>query len=195
MIQKIAEYFDTKIAATGWIEKFFPLVVLLASEEKKFPAFYKGKGQYSHVSNFDNYNGLAYLRQTTPPVSSPIQEPTSVCGIEMDTSYSLRLVYCIQRSKLKIDDAFSEDAVANFFIKELTTKNGSIKSSLKASSVNIYAQSWEIDPVAVVAEEYAGSDVITINSEFIYGAINFNVNVVINKNCIPNFCDDPCYAS
>lgn len=47
MIRQIAEFFDTKLALTGWIEKFFPIVKILYDGDKGTPEFYIGGGRPS----------------------------------------------------------------------------------------------------------------------------------------------------
>ncbi len=196
MIRHISEFFDTQLAFTGWIEKFFPLVKVVYDGDKGTPNYYRGSSQYVPISNFDNWNGMAYLRLVSNPTITENTEVSNnrACSNGLNFIYPLRLVFCIKRSQLKLDDAFSEERTVNDLIKSLSVKNGSLKRNLSAISTSIIPESWTTESVDVVRDEYPGIDNITINAEFIYGAINFNANILIDKDCITDSCEDNCYA-
>jgi len=196
MIRQIAEFFDTKLALTGWVEKFFPLVKQNFDGDKGVPEYYKGRGQYEQVSNFDNWNGMAYLRLTSSPSVNENTDNQNIkaCANAYSINYPLRLVFCIKRSQLKLDDAFAEDRLVTDLIKALAGKNGTLKSNLRAMATNIVPESWTTESVDVIRDEYPGRNDVDINMEFIYGAINFNVSILIDKNCITDSCEDNCYA-
>ncbi len=190
MIRQISEHFDTKLALTGWIEKFYPLVKVV----EDVPQYYVGRSQYVPVSNFDNWNGMAYIRLVSNPTISPNTEQSNrACSEVMDIVYPLRFVFAIKRTALKLDDAFAEDRLVTDLIKTLAVKNGTLRTTLTALSTNIVPESWTTEAEEVAASEYPNRDV-SINAELIYGAINFNVNILINKDCITDSCEDPCYA-
>ena len=190
MIRQISEHFDTKLALTGWIEKFYPLVKMV----EDIPQYYVGNSQYVPVSNFDSWNGMAYLRLVSnPTISQNTEQSNRACSEIMDIVYPVRFVFAIKRTALKIDDAFSEDRLITDLIKTLAVKNGALRQNLSALSTNIMAESWTTEADEVTASEYPNKD-ISINLEFIYGAINFNALVVINKDCIADSCEDTCYA-
>lgn len=196
MIRQIAEFIDAKLALTGWIEKFFPLVKQVYDGDKATPGYYLGNSQYQHISNFDNWNGMAYLRQTSSPTSEENTDLQSLkgCANALNIRYPLRLVFCIKRTQVKLDDAFAEDRLISSLVKEITAKNGTLKTSIKAISVSLIPESWTTEAIDVVAEEYPGRTSISINTEYIYGAINFNASVLIDKECIVDQCEDSCYA-
>lgn len=195
MIQQISEHIDSVLSFTGYIAKYFPLVELKSDGDKTFPAEYTGRGQFRPLpNNFDNFNGMAYLRMNGNGVSSELENTNRVCAIELSMSYPLRLVYCIPRKKLKLDTPFSAEGLAGDLIRLITLKNGALKTSLKAVSVSLISESWIIDPVQLYAEEYAGIQSFDVNYEFIYGAINFIATIQINKDCIPDSCVEACYG-
>jgi len=190
MIRQISDHFDTKLSLTGWIEKFYPLVKVL----EDVPQYYVGNSQYVPVSNFDNWNGMAYIRLTSnPTINENTEQSNRACSEVMNIVYPLRLVFAIKRTALKIDDAFAEDRLITDLIKSLAVKNGTLRTNLSALSTNIAAESWTTEAAEVTAQEYPGKDV-SINAEFIYGAINFNALILINKDCITDSCEDTCYA-
>jgi len=194
MIRQISDHFDTKLALTGWVEKYFPLVKLVYDGDKGNPSYYVGRSQYVPISNFDNWNGMAYLRLTSnPSINENTEQSNRACSEIMNINYPIRLVFCIKRTALNIDDAFAEDRLIGDLIKSLAVKNGALRTNLTALSTNIVPESWTTEAVEVASSEYPGREV-SINPEFIYGAINFNALVVINKDCITDSCEDPCYA-
>lgn len=195
MIRHISEFFDTKLALTGWVEKFFPLVTLLNDDGKQTPNQYIGRGQYETISNFDNWSGMAYIRLSGDPNSSEDTERQTMkaCSEALTINYPIKFVFCIKRTQLKFDDAFAEDRLVSDFIKILSVKNGSLKSNLNAITTNIVPDSWSTDPVEVSAGEYQGRD-FSVNPEYVYGAINFLVTILIDKSCITDSCEDMCYA-
>ena len=190
MIRQISDHFDTKLSLTGWIEKFYPLVKMV----EDIPQYYVGNSQYVPVSNFDNWNGMAYIRLVNnPTISENTDQSNRACSEAMNVTYSFRFVFAIKRTALKIDDAFAEDRLIGDLIKSLSVKNGSLRTNLSAMSAYIVPESWTTEASEVTAQEYPGKDV-SINAEFIYGAINFNALILINKDCITDSCEDPCYA-
>lgn len=195
MIRHISEFFDTKLALTGWVEKFFPFVTLLLDAGKQTPNQYIGRGQYETVSNFDKWNGMAYIRLNGDPSSSEDSERQTMkaCSSALNINYPIKFVFCIKRTQLKFDDAFAEDRLVGDFIRILSAKNGTLKTNLNAITTNIVPDGWTTDPVEVLAAEYQGRD-ITINTDYIYGSINFIATIVIDKDCITDSCEDTCYA-
>jgi len=190
MIRQISEHFDTKLALTGWIEKFYPLVKVL----EDVPQYYVGNSQYVPVSNFDNWNGVAYLRLVSnPTINENTEQSNRACSEVMNVTYPIRLVFAIKRTALKLDDAFAEDRLITDLIKALAVKNGTLRTNLTALSTNIVPESWTTEAQEVANDEYPGREV-SINAELIYGAINFNALIAINKDCITDSCEDTCYA-
>lgn len=192
MIKDIAEYFDAKLST--FVEKFYPLVKLKSDGTKTFPVYYTGNSNYAQVNRLDNFNGVAYLRQVSDPVSNPIESEMVACRTELNIVYPLRLVFAIPRSKVKQDDEFSEDALIGDLIRVIASKNSSIKAGLKATRVAVIPSTWTTDAAKVWNEETSGTGTIDVNYKFIYGAIDFNVTIDINADCIKESCEDYCYA-
>lgn len=194
MIRKISEWIDSQLALTGWFEKFYPLVEMVPVDaDRRMPAFNKGGGQYEAI-NFDNFNGLAYLRLTSNPVAVPYDNPNKACSFDMTFTFPLRLVFCVKRNKMKLDDAFADHALVNDLIKILSIRDGKLKKNLTAIGATIVPESWTVDSLQLIGEEYDDKNFIDINHEFIYGAINFNASVTINRDCMPSACEEVCYA-
>lgn len=195
MIKKISEWIDTQLALAGLVEKFFPLVETISDGDKRYPAHYKGAGQYETVSNFDGYNNMAYLRLNGNPTAINLDSELAVCSLGFLFSYPVRLVFCIRRESLKVDDAFSEEALVQELIRLISTKGGALKTSTKAASVLMVPESWTTDGLAVVSQEYEGTQMQDINYKFIYGAINFVCTIGIKKECLPSICEtEVCYG-
>lgn len=192
MIKQIAEYFDAKLAP--FVEKFYPLVKLKSDGSRTFPVHYIGNANYENVNRLDNFNGVAYLRQVADPVSNPNEEGLVACKTELNIVYPLRLVFAIPRSKVKVDDEFAEDGLVGDLIREIASKNSSLKAALTASKVSVIPSSWSTDAAKVWSEETSGTGTIDVNYRFIYGAIDFNVTIDINADCIKESCEEECYA-
>lgn len=191
MIKAISTHIDSVLSGTGYIAKYFPLVEIKSNGEQSGPQFYIGKGQYSPIpSNFDNFNGMAYLRQSGNPSSFEGENPNVACGIQLSVSYPLRFVFCIPRNKLPIDNPFAADMLINDLIRLITGKDGTLKRNLKAVRATFLPDSWTTNSIDVLSEEYQGLKSVDVNYEFIYGAINLVAQVQINKDCIPEMCEE-----
>jgi len=189
MIEQIANHFAAKLSA--YVEKFIPLAELKTDGDKTFPVAYSGKGNYSKI-NLDNSNGLAYLRVNADPFASEQPQDMNPCKIEMLITYPVRLVYCIPRLKMASDDCFAATNLAGDLIREITQRNGSLKTSLKAITASVFPSGWTTDTIQVWNEEYSGIPQPDINYRMLYGAINFNVTIQINSACIPDSCAATC---
>jgi len=192
MIRAISPFIDNALIDTGYLTKYFPLVELKPDGEITKPVYYTRNGNYTPMpNNLDNYNGVAYLRQNGNPSSSEDENPNVACGIQLRVNYPLRFVFCIPREKLPIDNAFAADMLVNDLLRILTGKNGQLKQSLSAVTAVLLPESWTTNSVEVLGEEYEGIKAVDVNYKFIYGAINFTANVLINKNCLPVMCEEP----
>lgn len=190
MIRAISEHISD--ALVDYVETYFPLVELKSDDKKTFPAYYEG-GEYKHVSNFDSYNGMAYLRVDGKPIAQEYTDETVPCANVLQFIYPIRVVFAIPRSKVKTDDAFAKESLAMDLIRAITTKGGPLKATLLARSVSIMPTAWDVDSIRVLKEEYEDHP-IDINYKFIYGMIGFNVDIIIKKDCIKNSCDEVCYG-
>lgn len=192
MIKEIAEYFDAKLST--FVERFYPLAKTRSDGTKSWPAYYTGKSNYTPIK-LDNFNGVAYLRQSADPVSNQNESNELVaCKTELNIVYPIKLVFAIPRSKVKIDDEFAEDALIGDLIRVISSKNSSMKAAMKATRVSVAPASWTTDAARVWGEETSGTGTIEPNYKLIYGSIDFNVTIDIYADCIKESCEEECYA-
>lgn len=190
MLELIISRLLTVVKGLDYFERIIPLVEQKSDGEKTMPHEYLGKGQYSPISNFDNYNGVAYLRRTGNIDSNRSGEkPIAACIQLIDFSYPLRLVAAIKRELLPKDCAFSDDIFAIEIAGKLVGQNGKLKSDLGATTVEINPSKILFDRSQILNEEYPGRKITDIDYKMSYIAIDLQVKVTINKNCIKTICD------
>lgn len=189
MIANIIESLDAGIECMSLFEKIYPLVEQKESDGKTILAYNKGKGQYEHVTNFDNHNGICYFRQISDVEISKTENPNKACADLLLVKYVLRCVCCIKRDQLPIDCCSSDDEFAWIIAKELTGRGGSLKSALGAQKVYILATKISTDRKKILADELPSDKIIDINYNYSLVAIDFSIDIDIQKSCISLLCD------
>lgn len=197
MLSRITEHLHAAIEATGYFEKIFPMAELIAKGDMVYPATYCEKGEYKSVNNFDQYNGLAYIRmdgkQRFQNASQNSDMP--ICDPDVQMEFPLRLVACIPKAKLSADDAFSDERVSRTLIAALTQVGGQIKQSLRASGYTSFPDAVDMDSRSILREEYHNVEKMQdINYGFSYCAIDFTVTIKIKASCITAECDEAYYG-
>lgn len=179
MLKEIICHLVDKVQATDYFEKVFPFVELLA----KGPAEYIGKGQYSDVTRFDHYNGMAYFRKNGDAITSRLERDGVPCGMWLNIETPMRMVACVPKAKLEEDDAFADEYIAETFTKVLSFEGGALVSDIKASYLSSIPVRVVTDNKSVLSQEYDGT-LEEINFSYAYLAIDFNVTVQIKSDCI-----------
>lgn len=189
MIDKIVESMHGKVEDLRLFEKVYPLAEQKEVEGRTVLASYIGKGEYEYITNFDNYNGVAYFRKTEDTEISRSEIGDIACGTLLNIRYPLRFVCCIRRDQLPEDCAFSDDSFAYQIIQELTDVTPTFKSALKAVQASSRAVSFSTDRKKILNQELPGNDIIDINYQYSLIAIEFNVTIDIDQNCILTPCE------
>lgn len=189
ILESIISALNAALLPSNYFEQLFCLAELIkGSDDKSRPMIYSGNGQYSQVNNFDNYNGMGYWRKSGD-VSSAIDNSTSMraCDDQIRYRYPLKFVCAIPRAKFVKDDQYTDDRVTDKLIATLAAQNSAIKATIGAKLVSILPQKYTTDNKSIVAAEYSGlwSD---INYKFSYLSIDFEIEVLISKSCIPDQC-------
>lgn len=205
MLSAIQQNIVSRLQATGYFDKIYPMVELVAKGDTVFPAQYCGQGQYTQVSNYDNYNGLAYIRMIGKERISSADDEFAMCDPVVQVEYPMRMVACVPKNKLSVDDAYADDRISKTLVIAITQKGGTIKQVLKAIDYSTLVDAIDFDNRRILSEEYQNIPKMQdINYRFSYHAIDFVVMVKTRLSCmagecdfsladIPNDYDTPCY--
>lgn len=197
MLSRITEHIHTALESTDYFDTIFPFVEKIKRDGKEFPAMYCQDGQYKSVNNFDSYYGVAYIRQTGKQRFSNVTEQPKMpaCDLLLSIETPLRIVVCIPKKKLSVDDAFSKERVSTTLIKALTGQGGLIKQELKANDYLSLPQNVDTDARSVLNEEYSGLEKMQdINYNYCYCAIDLNITIKIKASCITTECQMEYYG-
>lgn len=189
MIDEIIESFNGKIESLNLFEKIYPLVEQKEIEGNTILGWYLGKGQFEHITNFDNYRGVAYFRKYEDVEISPIESETRACQDMLSIKYPIRFVCCIRRDLLLDDCAFSDDAFSYFVVQELSGQNPTLKTALRASRLTVSATKISTDRKRILEQELPGNDLKDLNYEFALISIDFNVAIEVKKSCMLIPCE------
>lgn len=155
---------------------------------QSWPVQYTTKGQYDDVTIFDNKSGVAYFRLTGKPnISTPIKNQVP-CNDELKFDFPIRLVGCVQKSKLSKDDAFSEERLSIALIQQLTVRHSELTKELSAKEVTFIPTNINLDGASIASDEYRNKGITDINYNYAYIAIDFTASVTIRINCITPEC-------
>lgn len=197
MLERITDYLVGKISESNYFQKIYPFVEIVNKDNASYPAQYTSKGQYEHVSNFDNYSGMAYFRMTGKQRINRAQsnDMIGMCDTKLEITIPLRLVACVQKSTLTKDDAFTDERISRTLISHLLTDGGPLKDELQATSLKIFPESVTYSNQDILNEEYSGlENMKQINYNFSYHAIDFNVVIEIKESCLSTECTEQYYG-
>lgn len=197
MLDRITDYLKGKLSESNYFQKIYPLVEIVSKQDTSYPAYYTGKGQHEQVTNFDNYNGLAYFRlagkQRINKASS--NDLMGICDTKLEMTFPLRLVACVPKSSLSKDDAFTDERISRTLISHLLTDGGPLKDELRATLLKIFPESVSFSNQDILNEEYSGlENMKQINYNFSYHAIDFNVVIEIKESCLTDECLEEYYG-
>lgn len=189
MLKSIIDTLNGTLLATNYFEKLYCLSELVKDATGSVrPMQYIALGEYEQVNDFDYYNGVGYWRKTSDVSVSPYDNPMVSCSNIVQIVYPLKFVCAIPKAKLPIDDQYTDDSIANEVMIALSGNNNAMKGLIKAQSVNVVPLKYTTDNQVILASEYPGIDIKDIDYKFAYLSFDFDVQVIINKNCIQNNC-------
>lgn len=197
MLSRISEHLHAAIESTGYFEAIYPMAELISKDDVVYPALYCENGEYKSVNNFDNYNGLAYVRMNGKQRFRDVTERRDWpgCDPDVEMEFPLRLIACVPKKKLSKDDALTDERVSRTLIAAITATGGQIKQSLKASHYASFPESVDMDSKSILREEYRNMPKMQdINYNFCYCAIDFTVTIIIKASCITAECDEAYYG-
>lgn len=189
MIEQIIQNFYGKVDSLFLFEKIYPLVEQKQIEGRTVLGRYEYSGQFEHITNLDNFNGVAYFRKyedTSVGVSDIV---LGACDNVLAITYPIRFVASIRRDQLPSDCAFSDDALAYFIIQELSGNAAALKVAMKAAKVVVSPTKISTDRKQILSNELPGNELNDINYEFTLISIDFNVVIDIRQSCIITSCE------
>lgn len=187
MIELLITYLNTKLGFTNYFEKQYCLTEYVLRENQKYPALYNTKGQYERV-DFDKFDGVSYFAKSGDISFSKNTDNQTGCEILYDVSIPLKLVCFVNRNKLSVDNAYSDDSVAISIISQLSNNNAYLKSQLKAKKIEILADRYKTNKDEILEQEYDNVD-FKFRYQYSYISIELSINLLINNACILGECD------
>lgn len=188
MIKASIEFINSKLLLTNYCEKSFGLCEIITKGAKTFPAEYHSKGEYKQINNFDSYNGVSYLRKNGDISISDETNTLEACGILSNVSIPLKLVVIVPRKKLDCDDNYSEDVIAQTIMRQLLTKGGDLKVTLKARTARLQVDSYSTDSVSILNGEYGSYPKKDINYKYAYLSLDLSIIANVTHNCLTQDC-------
>lgn len=187
MLRQIIKYLDDELLSLGFHEKVHGLAEMVEREDQIYPAIYKGNGEYSEVTDFDQFNGSAYWRLIGSVATDEDYNENISNRKYLTITYPLRLVSVIPRKNLIKDDTFGDDEIVQAILSKIAGRYSSLKTQLKARRVEGVVNRWNINRNEVQSEEITGQTT-RIGFEYSIVSIDISIIVQVNENCFQNIC-------
>ncbi len=175
----------SQLLESGYFHVFYEYCEQIERDGITFPAQYLKAGEYKNVMDFD-VNGAGYIRKRSAvsvKQNNTYQNVTScVTDTILDVNFPLRLVAGVPRVKLN-DNAFSDD----FLFSELAAIITGSFSAAKTISISNSITSYDTDSISIWSNEVRGKD-YQMNFKLSYVAIDFNLLITANANCMAQIC-------
>lgn len=192
MIEKLITYLNAKLQLTGYFEKIYHLAEpIKKSDGKTLPKAYCGNGEFVEVSNFDFNYGQSYWRKNG---KVSIEELSDAGSFQNSYKFTipLKLVCFVPKDKISLDDAYSDDRIAQSLIKQMTTFNDSLRGVLSAKRASVIPGDYDTNKQSVLSGEYSGLDITNVSHKNSYISIDFRFEITLTKSCLETECDiDP----
>lgn len=136
--------------------------------------------------NWDEFNGVIYIRENGRIRSSDSPAKAKACAREYQYSIPLKIVAGITKDK----ECFLAHNMAEKIISVISGKNGTLKESLNAKSVIIKTQSYITDSEFIQSEEYK------VNPRFGYDLTLVSLDILVevysshNLSCFQPPCPE-----
>lgn len=190
MIKAAVEFINNKLSTLNYFEKSFGLCESIIKGDKSFPAEYSSKGEYKNVIDFDKFKGVSYIRKNGNVSISDADNTLQACAILSAVDIPFKLIAIVPRSVLKCDNNYSEDVIAQTIMKELLTKGGTLKATMRARTARIQVNSYNTNSISIIAEEYTGYPKSDINYKFAYISLDISMLLTVTQECLTADCDD-----
>ncbi len=189
MLSTIINRLSTAISTR--LQQNYGLAKILYQGKKSFPAKYVGQGQYKPIE-IDNWAGMNYFR-LNGDIASSNEEVRASCGKAIKLIYPIRLIACVKKSVLGKDDAFSSETLSLLLIKDIKSIT-ELPSDLSAMRASIEVSRFSTDDKEILSREYSGIELLKngINYEYCLVAIDMDIEILINADCIELTCKEYC---
>jgi len=186
ILKSIIDVLNAKILATNIVTKAFGIAVKLDRlKDKADYGIYIGAGQLEPVTDFDNWIGQSFWIKNGSPAINPsdASRAQSSCDNSSDYSYPMRLVAVAKKDSLPCDNYIASDAIAQTFIKRLTGRYNPNELGISSTFAAINAREY--------TDEFPN---LILPYTLALAVIDFNFNITIPNNCIPDLCQTENYG-
>ena len=187
MIDNVIGYMRENVLDTGLFHSVYGLCELITTDDKTFPASYNGKGEFEKVGNFDSASGLGYFRDGGNVIFSDSENQFTSCNKYYNVTFPLIFVGAVRKTKLNCDNAYAAHILAQTVSKSLTNTSGigAYVDVLQASSI---VKEYSTDGSEILKREYHNPALNEFNLKYAYISVSFDVELVVDKNCIGITC-------
>ena len=185
ILKTILESLNLRILSTGVIRKAYGIAIKGDRvKDKADYIVYHGAGQFTPVTNFDNWIGSTFwVRNGNPVISTtPASQVMVSCDNSFDHSIPLRLVVVVKKSELPCDDYATLETLAQGIIK---ATSGRIKSSV----LNTPVKSIYVQPRGY-SDKFGGLE--NLPMEYQLCVLDFAVQFTATVECLPDLCAEMC---
>ncbi len=189
MIKAALDFLIAILLQTSYIQDIDALADLYTDGKGlSSPKVYNSKGELKEVTIFDKKNGYGYIR-TNGSVSYALDtDASNVPGSRTQViTFPLRLVMAVPKN-IVTDNSYTNDDLALSIISLISSNNAEISTLIGAQKVVIQAARHTTEQTTILGNEYSGLDLSGIRYKFAYVAIDFNIAVTIDKDCIAQLC-------
>jgi hypothetical protein len=179
LLAYIIEYMNNKVStASNVFTKMYGLCDYVR-EEKRYH-HYTGGGSAKPVTDYDRNTGnLLWVKTGDVTIGdAPALLQDVSCENYVAINYPLRAVCVVQKSVLPCDNATAVDQIAQELLHKLGGKDKILRKAVGASFL-------EIRPV-----RYGLLRDVTENLKYASFFLDYTVQVVLKKSCIPQLCED-----
>jgi hypothetical protein len=179
LLAYIIEYMNNKVStASNVFTKMYGLCDYVR-EEKRYH-HYTGGGSAKPVTDYDRNTGnLLWVKTGDVTIGdAPALLQDVSCENYVAINYPLRAVCVVQKSSLPCDNATAVDQIAQELLHKLGGKDKILRKAVGASFL-------EIRPI-----RYGLLRDVTENLKYASFFLDYTVQVVLKKSCIPQLCED-----
>jgi hypothetical protein len=179
LLAYIIEYMNNKVStASNVFTKMYGLCDYVR-EEKRYH-YYTGGGSAKPVTDYDHNTGnLLWVKTGDVTIGdAPALLQDISCENYVAINYPLRAVCVVQKSSLPCDNATAVDQIAQELLHKLGGKDKILRKAVGASFL-------EIRPI-----RYGLLRDVTENLKYASFFLDYTVQVVLKKSCIPQLCED-----
>lgn len=185
MIDSIIGTLRESLIASGYFTSVYGLCELIIKDEKTIPAFYKGKGEYQNINDFDKGNGTGYFRTDGNPRSENSTNVYTSCDKYLEITFPLQFIGVVKKVKIPCDNAYAAFIIMQSVSGLLSTTRLNIYEAL---STSIEIKEYNIDGSEILNREYKSPEIKEFNFNYAYFNIMFDVKLKVKSDCLIAAC-------